>query len=304
MFGCGKEKEKKKERQQSPAAQPSTSGLFPLLLPHGPRRPSSLFPFPSGSSLFPYTRVGRAAQQPASPSQLFSPRAQPPRPAFPLSFSLWQRGPTCQHSSSPLLPFSPACNGSPRNRRRAVLPGPARQGSLAALQRGSPEPRVLTLALRRPEDPQLRCPLLRRVSLSASPSGHCSGAPPTPTTPALASPHHWETSRAQHSNPEPLHHRDFVTKPPPVSHSAIPIRHRRCRSGPADSLCTSAGTSRSDSSHPEGPATPASSSSARARSLCRRSSPSSSLRCNSGHLEPLVSFPSLPWSCYTECRSI
>jgi hypothetical protein len=92
-------------------------------------------------------------------------------------------------------------------------------------------------------------------------------------------------------------------KPPPVSRSAVPIRRHRCRSGPADSLCTSAGTSRRDSRHPEGPATPASSSSAGARPLRRRSSSSSLLHRTAGLHVPSVSFAPSPWSFCTGCCS-
>jgi hypothetical protein len=250
--GEKKKRRRRGEENSSPAAlvQPKSLPLFPPL-----------------SSLFP--RVGHDPG-PVSP--------QPGHPTRHSSLPLSDRqAPPVSALFSPSS-FLPGAQPPPRNRRRAALLGPARQGSLAALQRGSPEPRVLTLALRRPEDPQLRRPLLRRPSLSASPSGRCSRAPPTPTTPALASPHHRETSRAWHSNPEPLHHRNFITKPPPVSRSAVPIRRHRCPPSHADLPVPFAGTSRSDSHHPEGPATPASSPSAGARPAGRRRRPSSVAR--------------------------
>jgi hypothetical protein len=67
----------------------------------------------------------------------------------------------------------------------------------------------------------------------------------TATSPAKVSPRHPEAPRAQCRSPMPRYRREFAKKPPPVSRSAVPIRRRRCRSGPADSLCTSAGPSRS-----------------------------------------------------------
>jgi hypothetical protein len=138
---------KGKRKEEGKTTEPSspTLHLGPLSFPLYPRGPS-----------------GPAASQPEP--ALFPSRAAAPARFPPLLLSLAARS-YLSVLFFPLPPFLPGVQRFPRTRRRAALTGPARQGSLAALQRGSPEPRVLTLALRRP-----------RTLSSAAP---CSAASPS-----------------------------------------------------------------------------------------------------------------------------
>jgi hypothetical protein len=154
-----------------------------------PHKPGPVISLPS--SLFPRAPLLSPARATPGPTPLLS--LSPTRPPSPLSLT---GRPHLQRPVFPLLSSFPVAHRpseipgeplpwarTPRQRRRPT-------------RREPPRPRTLDLVAASAGDPQLRRPLLRRVSLSASPSGRCSGAPPTPTTPALASPHHWETSRA------------------------------------------------------------------------------------------------------------
>jgi hypothetical protein len=112
-----RKKEKKKDRQKSPAAH--LGPLFPLLLPHGPRRPSSPFS-PSGLSfLFP-PHLGHAG--PACPVPQPEPRARSSLSLFSLA-----AGARVSALSSPPPRSFPVRNPLPDNSGELLCSGPARR---------------------------------------------------------------------------------------------------------------------------------------------------------------------------------
>jgi hypothetical protein len=222
--------EKKKERRKGkeraahfllsarPTSFPSPSSAWATTaqLPLFPLGPLSSLP----------SHLGRAG--PACPVPQLS-RA----PALSsLPFSLCQAGPARQRPFS--LPLSSPAQRPPKLPASSLASGPHANVPSAAPQKGNScarVPRTLTLAAT--GDFQRRRPLLRRIALSASPPSRRSAAPQAAAIPVSAPSRHPEASRAQHLCPEPLHHRESVTKLPPVSRSSPAILHRRrCPSFP------------------------------------------------------------------------
>jgi hypothetical protein len=157
------------------------------------------------------------------------------------SQSFPQPDPTCRPFSLPFL----LRRNDPDNPGEPLLLGPHAEASIPTLNwpRSPHLPCALTLAAT--GDPSTAALSSSAPVTSVSPWSGRSAVLQTATSPAKVSPRHPEAPRAQCRSPTPRYRREFAKKPPPVSRSAVPIRRRRCRSGPADSLCTSAGPSRS-----------------------------------------------------------
>jgi hypothetical protein len=127
-----RKKEKKKDRQKSPAAQLSTSGLSFLSfsrMGHGGPAP----PFPPRASLF-FSLPTWAT--PAQPAPFLS---QSRVPVLPSLFSLWQLGPACQRFLLPLLVPSRCATPSPITPASCSVPGPHDETSGRALS-SDPDP--------------------------------------------------------------------------------------------------------------------------------------------------------------------
>jgi hypothetical protein len=171
LNGYREEKKRRKEGERKEVQQPACSlflgpaqrcsplfpsRAFPLLLPHGPRRPSSsLFP-PSGPSLSPFPPHGPRPDPSLFPAQrlsLVSPAAQPEPCSLSSSLPSPAWAVLAQRTAPPLSPPAQRSSLSLTNRARLSSPSSRAPPATAAPQHGR-NPRSLPAATA-PETPGL-----------------------------------------------------------------------------------------------------------------------------------------------------